>query len=358
MKPNIRSILLAAALGLWSSAATAHHIAGTVLCTDVTPPTILQGVTVNVQGTQTTLTGTTDAAGQFFISLPIITDTYIVTITPPAGLTVTSPVGGQYSVPIFANGVGGPDHFDGANFGLSGCGTPPPPLGSIGDTVYCDSNGNGIQDAGEPGIPGVKVTLLCKDANGNTIASAMAITDANGKYLFVDVPAGSCTVTVDGSTVPPSCNAPGVCAPSVDHILGAGEIFLDADFCFTPPPTGPGTGTPGYWKNHPSAWPVSSITIGGITYTKAQAIRLMGTPEKGDKTLTVFRHLVSAKLNVLIGNASGCIDGDIATADAWMALHPVKSGVSGGSAAWAEISGVATKLDDYNNGLLCAPHRD
>ncbi|MFT3894745.1 MAG: hypothetical protein QM730_24205 [Anaerolineales bacterium] len=38
---------------------------------------------------------------------------------------------------------------------------------------------------------------------------------------------------------------------------------------------GPGTGTPGYWKNHPEAWPVSSITIGEQTFTKDQAIALM-----------------------------------------------------------------------------------
>ena len=228
-------------------------------------------------------------------------------------------------------------------------------MGRIGDTVYCDSNGNGVQDAGEPGIPGVKVTLVCRNAAGAIVATAMAVTDANGHYLFVDVPAGSCTVTVDPSTVTGDCNVP--CDTSIRHVLAPGEIYLGADFCFTEP-AGPGTGTPGYWKNHPEAWPVDSIVIGGITYSKSQAIAWMSTPEKGDKTLTVFRHLVSAKLNVLIGNTSGCIDADIATADAWMAVHPVGSKVGGGSAAWAEISGVAGRLDDYNNGRLCAPHRD
>ena len=84
----------------------------------------------------------------------------------------------------------------------------------------------------------------------------------------------------------------------------------------------------------------------------------MSLPDKGDKTRTVFRHLVSAKLNVIIGNASGCIDADILLADVWMCVHPINSKVAGSSAAWAEISGTATKLDQYNNGLLCAPHRN
>ena len=84
----------------------------------------------------------------------------------------------------------------------------------------------------------------------------------------------------------------------------------------------------------------------------------MGLAERGDKTKTVFRHLVSAKLNVIIGNKSDCIMDEILAADAWMALHPVCSNVSGDSAAWSGIADTANLLDDYNNGRLCAPHRD
>jgi len=35
---------------------------------------------------------------------------------------------------------------------------------TIGDFVWKDLNGNGVQDAGEPGLPGVTVTLTGKDA--------------------------------------------------------------------------------------------------------------------------------------------------------------------------------------------------
>ena len=129
-------------------------------------------------------------------------------------------------------------------------------------------------------------------------------------------------------------------------------------FDFTNNGAGPGTATLGYWKNHPAAWPVSSITIGGVVYTKAAAITWMSTPVQGDKTKTMFAQLVSAKLNVIIGNESGCIDGTIADADAWMALHHVGSGVGGGTAAWAIGAPLATQLDLYNNGFLCAPHQD
>jgi hypothetical protein len=68
--------------------------------------------------------------------------------------------------------------------------------------------------------------------------------------------------------------------------------------------------------------------------------------------------LVSAKLNVLIGNDSSCIADTIEAADDWMADHPVGSGVAADSAAWKAGERLYKRLDQYNNGYLCAPHRD
>ncbi|MCK4731440.1 MAG: hypothetical protein KAT65_03185 [Methanophagales archaeon] len=121
----------------------------------------------------------------------------------------------------------------------------------------------------------------------------------------------------------------------------------------------PGTGTPGYWKNHPGAWPVDNITIGGVNYTKDDAIANMSTPDKKDKTYTMFRALVAAKLNVLIGNDDSCIKDTIAAADEWMTEYPVGSGVKAGgkNSPWREGEPLYLELDKYNNGLLCAPSR-
>ncbi|MBN1762762.1 MAG: hypothetical protein JW878_06780 [Methanomicrobia archaeon] len=127
------------------------------------------------------------------------------------------------------------------------------------------------------------------------------------------------------------------------------------------PETIPGTGTPGYWKNHPEAWPVDTITIGGKTYTKAQAIALMSSPEERDKTYTMFRALVAAKLNVLIGNDDSCIKSTIEAADRWMARYGSFEDryiVQARSTAWRQGERLYRLLDAYNNGLLCAPHRD
>jgi hypothetical protein len=83
----------------------------------------------------------------------------------------------------------------------------------------------------------------------------------------------------------------------------------------------------------------------------------MQAATKGDKTYNMFEQLVSAKLNVAIGNDASCISAAITAADSWMVSHPVGSNVSSSSAAWTSISATFTRLDQYNNGRLCAPHR-
>lgn len=52
----------------------------------------------------------------------------------------------------------------------------------LGDFVFADMNANGIQDAGESGIPNVTVNL--RSTSGVLLAST--ITDATGKYAFYD----------------------------------------------------------------------------------------------------------------------------------------------------------------------------
>lgn len=119
----------------------------------------------------------------------------------------------------------------------------------------------------------------------------------------------------------------------------------------------PGTGTPGYWKNHPEAWPDDEITIGGMVLTKDEAIDYMMMPVKGDKTKTMFPALVSAKLNGMIGNDDSCISDTITDADMWMSHHPVGSGVKANS-MWKHGEPLYERLDNYNNGYMCAPPRD
>jgi hypothetical protein len=236
--------------------------------------------------------------------------------------------------------------------------------GGVCGTVFNDVNDNGIQDVGDNGLEGVKV-FICQLCDGT---DTIATETGPGGFFSVFVPQGTYTIEAlipTGMQASPpnvgddsfdSDGVPNGSGFSVATGVSANGLATDFGF-FTTPVTQPGTGTPGYWKNHPEAWPVASITVGGISYTKAQAISWLGKVGK-DKTTTMFAALVPAMLNVLIGNDGSCVNNTIAAANAWMATYgPVGSDVAASSAAWSAGSPLQSTLDAYDNGLLCAPHR-
>lgn len=65
--------------------------------------------------------------------------------------------------------------------------------GVIGDRVWDDSNEDGVQDAGEPGLPGVTVNLY---QVGNPTPVATDVTDGNGIYGFDNLAPGQYYVEV------------------------------------------------------------------------------------------------------------------------------------------------------------------
>ena len=101
--------------------------------------------------------------------------------------------------------------------------------GTIGDFVWNDLNGDGVQDMGEPGLAGITVYL---DSNNNGVLDGgepSAITGGLGAYDFIALAAGSYTVRVDAATVPAgfvliTANNP------LAVTLFAGEDFNAADF--------------------------------------------------------------------------------------------------------------------------------
>ena len=60
---------------------------------------------------------------------------------------------------------------------------PVPPCARIGDLVWDDRDGDGLQDAAEPGVPGLPVALIA-GSGAKAVKVADAVTDAQGKYLF------------------------------------------------------------------------------------------------------------------------------------------------------------------------------
>jgi hypothetical protein len=70
-------------------------------------------------------------------------------------------------------------------------------VSTLTGTIFKDKNTNGVTDPGE-GLAGVKILLLSDE---QTIAQTT--TDAGGNYSFNSPPAGTYTVKVDGTTLPP-----------------------------------------------------------------------------------------------------------------------------------------------------------
>ena len=122
-------------------------------------------------------------------------DVSTVTATVPTAYTQTgdpdSTSDNQTTTPII---LGPGDVFVNADFGYQPSGSS----STIGDTIYLDSNGDGNEDVGEPGIPGVSVSLLVDTTGNGTPDTVIAttMTDENGNYAFPGLPAEDYQVVV------------------------------------------------------------------------------------------------------------------------------------------------------------------
>jgi hypothetical protein len=115
------------------------------------------------------------------------------------------------------------------------------------------------------------------------------------------------------------------------------------------------TYTQGYWKNHPESWPVSSLMLGTVNYTKTQLLQILNQPARGNGLLILAHQLIAAKLNVLQGANPAPASAAISAADAMiggLVCPPIGSGFL----APLTVNSLATTLDDYNNGTLGVPH--
>ncbi len=113
-------------------------------------------------------------------------------------------------------------------------------LGIIGDTVWSDDNGNGIQDAGELGIANVTLSLntagadmACNTADDTLVTTTT--TDVNGHYVFDNLatPEQYCVVVTDVNNVLLGYQLTGGTSPR-QVALPADGLYLDADFGYQP----------------------------------------------------------------------------------------------------------------------------
>lgn len=237
---------------------------------------------------------------------------------------------------------------------------------TIGSLVWNDLNRNGIQETNEPGL--TNITLELYDCSTTNLVASIQSTNEgafsfegnfpSNAFLRVVLPTGYAVSTRDagsddaldsdfdpltGSTPCFTINCTN--AASTDCIQtnwGVG-LYRPVD----------GVAGAGFWKTHPNAWPATNIVIAGTNYASSNAWNLFANG--ADKSLTLFRALLAARLNELAGNEISCITQELAEAEMWLNEFPRGSNVRGSSDAWKLAAPIAERLEEYNEGHLCAP---
>lgn len=179
----------------------------------------------------------------------------------------------------------------GADFGYQ-------PTGVIGDFVWLDGNGDGVQDAGEPGLADVTVYLCGSTPCTSGNALETTTTDYEGYYSFINVGAGTWYVVVDESTLPAGLTPTydldnGTTNPNSETavtLANAGDSNLDADF--------------GYRLN--GAYALS----GAVYYDLDESGGDQGVGEPGYSGQTVYLWQLVGGSYVQVGSTTTDADGD------------------------------------------------
>jgi hypothetical protein len=120
--------------------------------------------------------------------------------------------------------------------------------------------------------------------------------------------------------------------------------------------------TQGYWKNHPGAWPVGSLTIGGVTYSESELLDLLNTSPSGDESIVLAHQLIATLLNVAAGAVPPSdVARTIADAQAWAAANAdadgrLPFGIDPETPAGHDACTYSTGCDDFNSGNNGPPH--
>jgi len=153
----------------------------------------------DVNGKPVTTT-VTDANGKYsFDNLPL--GQYKVTVTPPSGATATKARSGKNVAKDSSTGAATSRNMttDGDRDPTLDFGFYKPSV-SLGNRVWRDTNGDGIQSRADKGLGGFKLTLRTVDGQSVTDVYGRPVkpvrTKADGSYLFKDLPPGQYVVEI------------------------------------------------------------------------------------------------------------------------------------------------------------------
>jgi hypothetical protein len=99
---------------------------------------------------------------------------------------------------------------------------------------------------------------------------------------------------------------------------------------------------------------VTELQLGDVTYNQQQLLSILNQPVRGNGLVLLAHQEIAAKLNIANGADGSCIQQTLADADALigdLVIPPVGNGFL----SPRDVSALADTLDQYNEGLLCAP---
>ena len=296
--------------------------------------------TVNLydsSGTTLLATTTTDAEGRYlFTGLPAAS--YVVRVNTsslPSGLAANQtfdPDSTSNHETLVSLSAGGEVFTADFGYNWSSIGdtdTPPQSssVGAIGDRVWLDADGDGLQDTGEAGLDNVTVRLLV-DSNGDGVyggagdtAAVTTMTDAYGSYIFDDLAPGAYVIEVDNSTIPTGATQTGDPDGTKDHrttlpiLLGPGDTYLNADFGYQPPTTYTIGDTIFFDSNADGVQDVNERLVPGVTVvllSGGEVVATTTTSALGDYT---FTGVLPGTYTVWVSDTTNMLDGLVQTAD-------------------------------------------
>jgi hypothetical protein len=107
----------------------------------------------------------------------------------------------------------------------------------------------------------------------------------------------------------------------------------------------------GYWKTHPELWPVTSITLGTVSYSRSELLTILTAPVRGNGLLILAHQLIATELNIANGGDPASIIATIAAENDLIGGLVVPP-MGGGYLDPASVSALTQVLEDYNNGLI------
>jgi hypothetical protein len=179
----------------------------------------------------------------------------------------------------------------------------------------------------------------------------------------------SVTVTIGDDSLHDNCAVSSPCSGSpllcnTAYVLRAfaldstGQLRVsDTITCATLPCAGGSscTYTQGYWRNHPTAWPVTSLIIGTVTYQAAELMAILDTPAQGNGLVILAHQLIAAKLNIANGADPSAVQQTITDADAIIATLVIPP-IGNGYLPPDQTTNLTETLTEYNEGTIGPGH--